>query len=79
MEVENVFLIFYADTPNGELNKLFRWRISSILAWRERLSYFIKKGFLIRSAYLEEKGINQRISEYEIQGIIDDIISSKRR
>ncbi len=78
-QIENVFLLFYADTPNGENNKLFRWRLRSILEWRERLTYFIKKRFLIRAAFLEENGINQRISEAEIQSIIDDVMSSNRK
>lgn len=87
MEEESVwktYLLFYADTPAGEKNKLFKWEIPSIIQWRERLTYWIKKGMLIRSAYVEEKHIdtsgnvlektNQRIEDAEIQAIVDAIL-----
>jgi len=46
-------LKFYADTPRGEKNKPFTWKINSILDLPSRLEYFIKKGFEIRSAWYE--------------------------
>lgn len=77
-EEYSVFLLFYADTPNGELNKLFKWRLSSILDYPKRIEYFLRKGFRIRSAYIETNVFqnetkNMRISTAEIQSINDNI------
>lgn len=80
------YLLFYADTPRGERNKLFRWSIISIIYWRQRLEYFIRKGYIIRSAYVEERIINSetgilqeknntRIEDAEILAIVDEVIA----
>lgn len=78
------FLLFYADTPGDanhtpEKNKLFKWEIPSIVQWRERLEYWIKRKFIIRSAYVEEintstgEVTNQRIEDAEILAIVEII------
>lgn len=82
------YLLFYADTPRGEKNKLFRWSIVSIIYWRQRLEYWIRKGYVIRAAYVEERIIdtgtgtliektNARIEDSEILSIVDSVIASK--
>jgi hypothetical protein len=60
-------LKFYADTPRGEKNKYFCFKINSILDLEGRLIYWLKKGMYIRSAWYEsideETGLiqNQKI------------------
>jgi hypothetical protein len=80
IEEWKTYLIFYADTPKDEKNKLFKWDIVSIVYWRERLKYFIKKGFFIRAAFVEEintktgEVTNTRIQQEEIQSLIDELL-----
>jgi len=75
------YLIFYADTPKNEKNKLFKWDIVSIIYWRERLKYFIKKGFIMRAVYLEEintvtgEVTNARIPDEEILSLTDETVN----
>jgi hypothetical protein len=45
-------IAFYADTPRGEKNKLFFFKIPSEKIAKRRLKYFKNKGFLIRAAWL---------------------------
>lgn len=57
---------FYADTPRGERNKLFKWRCHGANGIRACLMNFIKKGFYIRAAFASDyhKGVmsnNRRI------------------
>jgi len=59
-------LKFYADTPRGERNKLFKWKCHGPNGIRACLINFIKKGFYIRTAYASDyhRGIqsnNRRI------------------
>lgn len=42
---------FYADTPKGEKNKLFKWRTFGHNGVRTCLMYWMKKGFYIRAAW----------------------------
>jgi hypothetical protein len=46
-------LKFYADTPNGDKNKFFCFKIPSIIEIDKRLLYFMKKNWYIRSAWYE--------------------------
>jgi len=46
-------LKFYADTPAGEKNKFFCYNGISFLNHEEKLKDFIKKGFIIKAAYLQ--------------------------
>jgi len=46
-------LKFYADTPNGDVNKFFCFTIPSIVEIQARLLYFMKKKWYIRSAWYE--------------------------
>lgn len=43
---------FYADTPKGEMNKLFIFT-SDTFHWEECIKRFIRKGFYIRAAWFE--------------------------
>jgi len=47
-------LKFYADTPKGERNKLFKWRCHGPNGVRLCLLRFIKKDFYIRAAYASD-------------------------
>lgn len=44
---------FYADTPRGELNKLFTWNVKNRHGADECIERFTKNGFKIRAAWFE--------------------------
>lgn len=46
-------LKFYADTPRGEKNKPFTWKINGMTDLKDRILYWIKKGYYIRAAWYE--------------------------
>lgn len=46
-----VIIKFYADTPRGEKNKLFRWRSFGPNGVRNCLLNHIAKGFIIKAAW----------------------------
>lgn len=46
-------LKFYADTPKGETNKLFTFRISSRNGVNPALKRFMLKGWYIRAAWIQ--------------------------
>ena len=46
-------LKFYADTPRGDKNKFFCWKIDSILDLEKRLLYWMEQGYYIRAAWYE--------------------------
>lgn len=53
---------FYADTPEGEVNKYFSWRIKSKLEAYKCLAYFEARGLKIRAAYyVDQYNNSQRI------------------
>jgi len=54
---------FYADTPSGDVNKLFCFKIKSILSVREAIWRFMAKNWNIRSAWYEK--INLTTGEVE--------------
>lgn len=58
-------LKFYADTPQGEKNKLFSWYVKNFGHAIDLAAYFIEKyNFNIRAAwYTNDKGINTRIDK----------------
>ena len=63
---------FYADTPSGQVNKFFCFKLKSILTLREALWRFIAKGWNIRSAWYDkidietgEKLVNLRIDMFK--------------
>lgn len=47
-------LKFYADTPEGERNKYFCWKISSIATLKDALWGFLDRGWNIRAAWYEK-------------------------
>ena len=53
-------LKFYANTPRGERNKLFCFKIVSIIHLEEALGRFFMKGFDIRAAWYERIDKNTR-------------------
>jgi len=54
---EKVLLSFYANTPKGENNKLFNWRIDPRKA-KSRLRYWMEKpGWEILTAFLDGQQI----------------------
>jgi hypothetical protein len=59
-------LKFYANTPNGEVNKRFTWIISDWTKISERLRYFQKKGFTIIKAYYEVVNDEGKKGNHEI-------------
>jgi len=53
-------LKFYADTPRGERNKLFCWKVS-ILHLEDAIFRFFARGFVIRAAWYEN--VNQETGQ----------------
>ena len=51
---------FYADTPAGDVNKLFTWRVGCLNDVSACVARFIKKGWRIRAIFFEwvnERGV----------------------
>lgn len=59
-------LKFYADTEKGDVNKLFKWKVSSIQNARERLPILMKQLRVtkLRAAFFNSKKYchNERIA-----------------
>lgn len=44
---------FYADTPSGDVNRLFTWQVGGIRDAGKCVARFQNKGFRIRAVYFE--------------------------
>jgi len=58
---------FYADTPRGEINKLFTFNVKNRIGATNALERFKRYGFTIRAAWFETS--RQSISGYSNQRI----------
>ena len=61
------YIKFYADTPAGDKNKYFCFKLKSILSLKEAVMRFYDKKFIIRSCYYHE--LNQDTGEFTNQRI----------
>ncbi len=71
---------FYADTPNGEKNKLFCFKVD-LLTLKDTIKRFMIKQFVIRSAWYEKIDTstgelieNTRIQSETLQEIFNDMV-----
>ena len=71
-------LKFYADTPRGEVNKLFCWEVD-ILSLEDAIFRFFAKGFHIRAAWYEkidaENGYMIENTKLTVQDLFDKFSS----
>jgi len=73
-------LKFYADTPRGEKNKQFCFKIG-LLTLKDSIKRFIIKGFVLKSVYYEKIDTgtgelleNTRIPPETIQDIFNEVV-----
>ena len=52
---------FYADTPNGERNKLFSWQVKDWTQAQDCIIKFLRRRFTIHAAYFNIPAIRKSI------------------
>ena len=65
---------FYADCPDGTMNKLFVFKdIKTLDHAQDIVVKYIRKGYIIRAAFYQFKTIFNEIQNVKISNIIDEI------
>jgi len=57
---------YYADTPRGDKNKLFSWRVNGLSGAHTHLKKRLKQDFIIRAAYYVRKQGNTVLQNQKI-------------